>query len=326
MTPQELLAQAGKAYPGIWRRVDEFRAERGTELPDWPQYVFLPVAGWYAITCELLGLDRLGEESIGVMQGLACLGTWRPTQDIVRFDMGVYTSLANTGLDGELPTEILKRLPAWCVYVETPGLVHANLPQDGFFAYLEKDANTGHEELRIFFNGPMHPFYPVILHLGPWDINRACQKANAFALAAGGEKVHNHRPIVVDAGLTTALNLLLYLCAYGLEDQEGWGASGRISYPPQVRTKTGWRLFPPSQPNIHTVGTVYGEQIRRARLAGGASGPRSGPRPHVRRAHWHGYWLGPRKATEGDMPERRFDLRWLPPIPVAMSDDTAPDD
>ena len=35
----------------------------------------------------------------------------------------------------------------------------------------------------------------------------------------------------------------------------------------------------------------------------------TGPRPHVRRAHWHGFWSGPRESDA-----RKLSLKWLPPI------------
>jgi hypothetical protein len=39
--------------------------------------------------------------------------------------------------------------------------------------------------------------------------------------------------------------------------------------------------------------------------------------PHVRAAHWHHFWKGPRDGA------RELVLRWLPPILVKM--DEAPD-
>lgn len=64
------------------------------------------------------------------------------------------------------------------------------------------------------------------------------------------------------------------------------------------------------------MGVRLGAALRRAYQAEqtGAERPHAGPRPHVRRAHWHGYWSGPRDGA------RRYDLRWLPPIAVALSD------
>ncbi|MDR1660399.1 MAG: hypothetical protein LBR94_08720, partial [Desulfovibrio sp.] len=52
----------------------------------------------------------------------------------------------------------------------------------------------------------------------------------------------------------------------------------------------------------------------------GESAPR---RAHIRRAHWHGYWTGPRKPRP-DIPEerqwRRFSYRWLHPMLVGGDD------
>ena len=50
--------------------------------------------------------------------------------------------------------------------------------------------------------------------------------------------------------------------------------------------------------------------------SGGPSGTHASPRPHVRRAHWHSYWVG-----QKDQPEARsVVLKWLPPIPVNVQD------
>lgn len=37
----------------------------------------------------------------------------------------------------------------------------------------------------------------------------------------------------------------------------------------------------------------------------------TGPRGHIRRAHWHSFWKGTGEA-------RCLDVRWLPPIPVNL--------
>jgi hypothetical protein len=40
---------------------------------------------------------------------------------------------------------------------------------------------------------------------------------------------------------------------------------------------------------------------------------------HVRRAHWHAFWTGPKASTE----ERKLILHWLPPIAVNVDDAAA---
>jgi hypothetical protein len=93
----------------------------------------------------------------------------------------------------------------------------------------------------------------------------------------------------------------------------------RPSNPTGVKTKSGWRLFPPDQPKVWSVGEELGRAIRHAEAAAHVhhDGDRARPRPHVRRAHWHSYWTGPRASPE----QRKPIVKWLPPIPVALEDD-----
>ena len=60
-------------------------------------------------------------------------------------------------------------------------------------------------------------------------------------------------------------------------------------------TRVGWRI-----------GSAIREHARRCNDRGAGAG--GSVRPHVRRAHWHRFWTGPRDG------ERRLVVRWLPPI------------
>jgi hypothetical protein len=67
--------------------------------------------------------------------------------------------------------------------------------------------------------------------------------------------------------------------------------------------------------------TQRGERAGTKRGAGRNAG-RRGPAPHIRRAHWHTFWTGPRSGAP-----RKPALKWIPPIPVAFGDvepDTLP--
>lgn len=76
--------------------------------------------------------------------------------------------------------------------------------------------------------------------------------------------------------------------------------------------KSGWRIFPPAKPKLHILGTAAGEKFRQYVTS---EKEKRGLAPHIRRAHWHGFWHGPLKG------ERDFRLRWLSPIPVNMGDE-----
>ena len=106
------------------------------------------------------------------------------------------------------------------------------------------------------------------------------------------------------------LNMVLYLCS----EEADFGGQ-RPKLPPPVRTKKGWRMFPPDKPRVWDVGERIGSALRDAHLARqtGATGEntssgRNAPRPHVRRAHWHTYRVGQGRAEQV--------LKWLPPIPI----------
>ena len=43
------LVYYGKRYPGAWKVVDEMRSEKGREVPDWPAWCFVPIAGAISI-------------------------------------------------------------------------------------------------------------------------------------------------------------------------------------------------------------------------------------------------------------------------------------
>ena len=185
--PREHLAVAGRLYPDAWRRVDELRAGRGKDLPSWPDWCVLPLAGAYAIVSADAGLSRLDCDLVGDVGRMGALAAWRVTQGIYRFDPAVFDSVRETTLDGEIPCSVLYRLPEWCVYVETPGLAWAGLPLHGFWAHLEWDTNTGRTELRLLTDSDAG-LLPIVLHIGPWTLSEAMDRSLS-------ESMHNAKTL-----------------------------------------------------------------------------------------------------------------------------------
>lgn len=299
---------------------DDFREQmRQGKLPEWPNWCFLPLGGWYAIVSADAGASLLPLHLVEDVSRLAALGTWRVTQGIFRFHPEILSALAATPLAGNMPSDVLLRLPEWCVYIETPGLDYCGAPLEGFFAHLERDANTGRAELRLLLDQP-ESLTPLPLHLGPWTVSEAVQRVATEALAQGeaaGLQASGPSQKELDeitASAARLVSLVLYLCSEAPEMESVRNPGAVPGNPSLVRTKKGWRLFPPSGPKVWEVGQQVGEHIRRGKEAGKRSGDRKGPRPHIRRAHWHSFWTGQRGAQQ-------LIVRWLPPIPVAMGDD-----
>lgn len=312
--PREHLVTAGQLYPQAWRQVDQFREARGTgSLPAWPEWCFLPLAAAYAIVSADAGRDRLDVALAGDVGRLGALAAWRVTQGIYRFDPAVYDAVCDTPLAGDIPCDVLYRLPEWCVYIETPGLKFAGRSLHGVFAHLEWDAGDGRSELRLLLDAEGR-LEPMPLHLGPWPLAESVERMLAESRRVSltlGEHTAAPSPEVAQAMAATCapiVSLLLYLCSQASEIGDGLR---RPSHPQPVRVKRRMRLFPPPTPTTWDVGLRMGAALRRAYHAEQTgAGTHAGPRPHIRRAHWHGYWRGPR---DGD---RDFSLRWMPPIPV----------
>lgn len=115
--------------------------------------------------------------------------------------------------------------------------------------------------------------------------------------------------IPVEDAVRDAVNLLLYICS----DNADYSPSDArpTKYKP-AKTKKGFRYFEAEKPRFWELGKETGYSIRR--LTATNSGSDTGKRPHIRRAHWHGFWTGPRSG------ERVFGLKWLAPIVVGAGE------
>lgn len=316
--PIQLVQEIGKRFPDLWRYADLMRSMNGKELPEWNGNIFLPPAVWIDIGKTIFNKKELNADDIFFIQLIAAVAAWRPAQDIVCYDPDVYQSLIEMPLDGSLPSQILVQLPAWSVYIDTPSYIELDGERwSGFFAMSGYDAKHALHILRLIYLNECFGFLIKDIPLGDWGLKKA------FKFLCNQAKVAHHIVSVKlpvsefneYSGIRQAINLLIYLCSYGFTDEEG-SISKSICYPVPQRVKTGWRLFPPDKPHIVTLGVSFGEKIRSSSHSAAINGSHNGPRPHIRRAHWHSYWIGAKKD-----PNRKLVPRWLPPIPVAMLED-----
>jgi len=315
LRPLNHLQTAGKLYPNAWRQVDEFRQSRGKDLPNWPSWCYAPMAAFYAIVSADAGVDKLPLSLIGDVANLAALSAWRVTQGIYRFDDVFEKALIDSPITGDLPVEVLFRLPEWAVYIETLDYKFFDIPLYGFFAHLEQDSNTHRNELRFLLDTDAG-LIPIVFHIGNWTVIEAIDRgvseaAKQLALANLPIAFNPEMEIIEQMGLQLRplLSLILYLCS---EKPEYSG--GVPSRPQPKKTKNGWRLFPPDKPKIIHVGKSIGDSLRVASVSENESSDSSRSlRPHIRRGHWHGYWVGKKSDEKND---RKFVYRWLAPMGV----------
>ncbi len=287
--PREVLNAFGRAHFGAWKALDRLRAARRTE---WPPYVYAPldIAGLAVIEAlREAGKPRptAAWDVIGPASELAGLAAWRITQQVYRFDPDLYAALLATPITGEIPGEHFRRLPAWCVYVETPGLTvplvgGGDEPLHGVFAWLDWRKDRAEDILTLGLD-------------------------TAAGVAAGVPPDGYAQAAKRTVG--PILSLLLYLSAQDADYV-------RPAWPAPKRTKQGWRLFPADKPTVWGVGERIGAVLRRSVADRGESvshtdSGRASPRPHIRASHWHSFWRGPRDG------ERSRVVKWLPPLLVS---------
>ena len=345
---RRILTAVGRAYPNAWKQVALFRSAKGdADFSDWPDWCFMPISAGYAIVSG--GGDRRVPLELGshpaIVTGLA---TWRMTQGIYRFDNTVLDAVVDTPLEGGLPTDLLRQLPEWCVYVEMSGDLF-DTAVHGFWAWLEFDVSrNGRAELRVMLDlarnpdDPLRPdgpsgFLAVPLALDAPDIKSAWQRlmepaAAPFADVINTDLLGSSNPFVagnpVGDIVRRALSLLLYICSASGEISDRSGSDSMPGNPkPQKTRRHGLKEFAANNIREWDVGTRMGAALRAAyaRDADESGTGSSGRpvRPHIRRAHWHTFLSGPRKRADGTKippAERKRDLRWQPPVAVNLED------
>lgn len=325
---RDALELAGRDLPGIWQ---DYERARLAKPPPAPHIYITEQTGSTAFADAVIrnrgpdALDELRQMSpLGVSRLISpytTLACWRMTQGIYRIDPALYDALVSTDLAGDIPGDVLMRLPEWCVYIETPGLQLIGRDRKmhdlaGAWVRLDREP-SGQDDLIILLDIDGVPLRET--HTLPLTSSLAASIETILAEWGQTGPVE-----AITAYLRPIINLALYLCA-GDDISGKHGAPGNPT--PKRTRRDGWRLFPADGPRTWDVGVRMGAALRRAyqaeQVAGDTEPTGRTVRAHVRRAHWHGFRSGPRKRPDGTgipAADRPFDLRWLPPIPVNLDD------
>lgn len=318
--PLELVKKISDLYPGCWDYIESMREDRGTDLPNWDDDCYIPIAGTLAITAHASkSAGRLLEENAVFDAGLmAALAPWRLYKQIFEFAYETEELLLSQRDDCKIPIETLQNLPYPCIYIRTRTINGL----DGFFVHIEHDTKDGRKELRLTLVGDNGEYYPIMIHLVPNGtlldgiksakaesarVSKTLGDVIARRFEKEGERLEDL--MVLAAPL---VQLVLYICAQNKEveldpDQE------KIYRAPKEKKHIKDKY---SEIRMFNCGEEIAQQIRRSYRQGqvnytylkdaGDSGSGTPKRPHVRRGHWHHYWTG--KADD-----KKIILKWQPP-------------
>lgn len=294
-----------RRFPRLWERAEFMRYRARNNLEDaalkWEKWCYLPKAAWWA-ALEKCGLEK---NDIPVYLNIAAaLGAWRWTQGIYTFHPALAAALIETEIKGDLPTNILTRMPEWCVYVDFEGTLGEIR---GFWAYLDEYNQARELNYLVNLGGRIGSLPPIIL--GEWSVDEGLRRAkmpDTEEFIKSVAHLYHHFTSVV-----------LYVCS-SEPDIKGGEAP---AYPAYKKVKRGLKLFPPDKPRYYRYGDIIGAKIEAAERAQKEEDERDYPhtrksvRPHIRRAHWHSFWRGKRQSQD-----REIDVKWLYPMLINVEE------
>jgi hypothetical protein len=343
--PVKYLTAIARRYPDVWKWVDRLRANRDKIPHDWPAWCYLPSPGAAGIV-EACGGGGSAYDLNYNGALIATLGSWRVAKDIYLYDETVFEELWNTPIEGKLPIDVLHKLPTICAYIafHSPRDLGHGGACHGFFVHLDHSTGPvlrmtldfGNVD-RIDANHVALAPYGVELHQGK-DLLQCLQlmhdKMSPRLIDGLSERFKRMTPEEIDDALSPGafksvleplVSLTVYLCSTSAEIRAQDPLRGlRESY--TKKTKRGVRTFVPETPQVWEVAFRIGATLRAAAASAAHSVPGDGshasPRPHIRRAHWHHFWTGPKAAVgKPEVPARELVVKWIPPTPVAMGPD-----
>lgn len=327
------LTQSEEAYPGLWREL-VLRRERHTRGPaTCPEWCWCPTDDVTDIVVgRIRGIQRhgrLGIEAIpwGLVTPavLAALGRWRLGKAILRFDDELAGALDDTtGLE-TAPLQSLTRLPAWAVYVVDDFEWRPGGRVRGWFASATYSPTTRCSELELLFDivdEDGHGFQLIRLNLAAASLDDAIRHVVTETVAAMPDDLvatlrHTRHSLAdvltaeVSGALRHCVSRLLYITS---ETPDLSAPDGKVLAP---ATPGHGRKPWVAADRVREWGVGYriGSRLRSARTRAEHGDGTTGRtmRPHVRRAHWHTYRVGPGRT------QRR--VIWMAPFLVGAADD-----
>lgn len=344
---KDALVQLGKRFPDLSKVIDSVAFGKAAQEHVWPRECFLPESVWEAVALVVNNVSvreyrARADFYSSLTKQISFLGTWSKTQGIYRFDPDVYAALMDAPFDGDIPCSVLRALPEWCVYIETPGLtLVGNSACEGCWVRFVGDVGDEKQlSLGILFDVPLLASLgnPVVASFSvPMESVSLASVVERYRSAtvgmigsepslnvlAGGHEGVGSLMGDLHGAVAKVLSLLLYICTQN--DYSGGRDGSAPANPQPKKTKNGLRMLSPSAPAYWDVGVRMGSELRRIDAASAivAEEERGTVRPHIRRHHWHGFRTGPMKTPEGQpiLPaDRGLIVKFLPVTSVNMKD------
>lgn len=301
-------------YPSWASKLDYFRGMNGREgLPAWPEWCLLPMSATQAVVSDG-GKIQSPKVWIPPMQEMAALYAWRQGRGIYCFDEDLAENvLETTGID-ELPVETLMHLPEWGVCVIPPKALKWGEEIQAFIAHLEWDTIAKRRELRIVLvlsgkNGI------VLQNMQPLHIDSSNIREAVRDSLVASNVFKRQIPDVIELYLPQIRQIVALLIYLGstkadivdpLESSKTYNHKEyKVNQDAVGKYEVGFRIGATLRKNLSSQHVTTSSVSAGRQMA-----------PHLRKAHWHHYWTGPKSSAE----ERQLVVRWIPPTLVGVGE------
>ena len=218
------------------------------------------------------------------------------------------------------------QLPYPAFYIQASGLDLNGEQYHGVFVHLEHDINSGDRELRLLYLKPDGATMGFPIHIDSSDLAQSMQRT----IDEATQNSSNPNISIVISSESSALNclsdllrrtlqIILYICAENAEIAPN-------SEQAFITRRTSTIKDRYAEIRKWDVGFRIGAAIRKYNRRYSpddpdrTAGTHASPRPHMRRGHWHRYWVGSRS----DPDTRKLILKWTPPTIVGTQQENAP--
>lgn len=329
--PLELVNQVANKYQDCWNIVEDFRND--STLPWWDKRCYIPIAAGLAIAADGDMSKKAIWNSSLEADLIVATAAWRLHKQVYLFDPAMEKVLINQADQNlKIPIDILNKIPFFCVYIETTTMED----MDGFFVHFESDTNTGELELRFLIVLKDGDIFPIPFHLIEGGtiadgINASFEKANE-----NQRMLHTNKYEIDDAKdyardlCCKLLQLVLYVCSKNKEMVED-SVQKKITRQPKsfqfikdkYREVQRWNFGEKSGDFIRKFYKTHDfeEEVKKKNETNITNNPKRSKtngtpkRPHLRKAHWHHYWIG-----SDNKENRTLELKWMAPMFIHKDD------
>lgn len=337
ISPIRVLEYISKDYSGIWKTVEYRVIYNMMSGSFWNhEQIFLPIFYWLPMLLnikhpnwrkdkrkdKLPYMPTFGIDFISI----CAIGTWRYTKGIYKIDDEIASHFFIDDTDIKIPSTVLKNQPEWSIFVDTKNL-NLSLNDEkviGFWSNIncfpskEEGLNNGTANLIIVPLFSKEVGYLLSASI-PLDDNQflSIEKSKDFLLNFFTECNINYEDKSTQIELNELNNfkkkivqILMFIFQPEPDITEhDKPIHSNITNPYPKRIKGEYRLFEAKKPRYFNVGTQAGKSLKQALATYKATGKTQAP--HIRRAHWHGFWKGSRKNNA-----QEFFYKWVAPVIV----------